>query len=859
MFDESLKRLFAINGMDSKKVGLALEKDKSAHLWLRENVSLRETYGRNGVNNIYIVGIEEQPQMEDVSDMVEAVASVAASGDQATTGAGRTVANLAANFLRSEITAFTDANQGEIAEAPTSRVATDLENAEIAEELRDYLKRPLRISVYNYSASTTPWSVTKIYPWNLYMNSNAIRRKTANYSYFRGNLKVKFIVNCSPFYFGGIMIGYCPKNAFADKKDVQAVDSGAIILSQRQHILIEPQSNKGGEMTLPFFYEGKACPLNAVEQTNLGSLTIMPLTALRTSNGTAIPQIEIRIFAWLEDFELFGSSRYAQADIIGVAGNVADKNKLNDTHPLTLNNQLYPSVNKAFYNSPDIVETDMSYLIQKESLYLQIDIPMNKPPDERIVAIDTNPYCHREWSGTGGIFAVPNPMGYVAQLFRYWRGDLIYRFKFLCTKFHKGRVRITYDPVSGAVPNYEDSIFRSSHIVDLEESQDFEFVVPFITRYNWLNTRPMANRVITYTTSTSAVWDPNILFDSGVLQFTLDNSLTAPGVSDPITVLIYCRGADNLLLANPKALPDTLWMRAPLQPSGFAESSEEESKEDVHVFAQADVLDTAPKVKAEGDVVQAHAPDVCRDVLDICKRLAYFRTETWRDETPDDEAYIIHNTVSHNGVPWWRGPLTIDDYVVGSMVRTAFFSTFDQPVERVKLLPSVWMMGCYAAHVGSFTWFAKPLYSNLEPDYIAGARSQQGYRFYTTEISPVSNNNNFQDYYADAAYKNTIQGESLAGRFVQPYFKTNSPFYNFEKFYYCNTFSRDKGTAADTVGPLRGLQYQFRSGGVPQGDNQYHVGGIEEHVAAGEDWNLIYFISCPYVFLAPGDIPPPRL
>lgn len=38
------------------------------------------------------------------------------------------------------------------------------------------------------------------------------------------------------------------------------------------------------------------------------------------------------------------------------------------------------------------------------------------------------------------------PVGYVSLPFRHWTGTLVYRFQFVCTQYHRGRIRVTYYP-----------------------------------------------------------------------------------------------------------------------------------------------------------------------------------------------------------------------------------------------------------------------------------------------------------------------------------------------------------------------------------------------------------------------------
>jgi hypothetical protein len=85
---------------------------------------------------------------------------------------------------------------------------------------------------------------------------------------------------------------------------------------------------------------------------------------------------------------------------------------------------------------------------------------------------------------------IPSPINFVASFFQRWRGDIIFRFRFVRTKFHAGRVIIGYvpaqDPSSGTLngtvtlaPDPTSRYDYHSIIVDLRTTSEVDFVVPY--------------------------------------------------------------------------------------------------------------------------------------------------------------------------------------------------------------------------------------------------------------------------------------------------------------------------------------------------------------------------------------------
>lgn len=93
----------------------------------------------------------------------------------------------------------------------------------------------------------------------------------------------------------------------------------------------------------------------------------------------------------------------------------------------------------------------------------------------------------------------PSPVAYFASHFERWRGDLIFRFKFNTTKFHAGKILIGYVPgedvsdgltaggFAQAPPPNSRYDFQSA-VIDLRNTTEYDFVVPFTYPAAWCNT-----------------------------------------------------------------------------------------------------------------------------------------------------------------------------------------------------------------------------------------------------------------------------------------------------------------------------------------------------------------------------------
>jgi len=144
--------------------------------------------------------------------------------------------------------------------------------------------------------------------------------------------------------------------------------------------------------------------------------------------------------------------------------------------------------------------------------------------------------------------------------FHYWRGSLIYRFVVAASPYHKGKLTVRYDPRAippTAPPEYN---VNYTHVLDIEESMDFEIKV------GWTNTLPylefpkltLEDPVDDYPqpvwSTNDAHWDyVGRQFGNGVLEVSVQNCLGVPNtiVDNDVSVLVFVRAADDYEVAGP--------------------------------------------------------------------------------------------------------------------------------------------------------------------------------------------------------------------------------------------------------------------------------------------------------------------
>jgi hypothetical protein len=157
---------------------------------------------------------------------------------------------------------------------------------------------------------------------------------------------------------------------------------------------------------------------------------------------------------------------------------------------------------------------------------------------------------------SGKTIVYATPMHYVSRLFKYWRGDLIFRFKIIRSQFHRGRINIAWDTTasnlaSGPVTG-QPTVFNV--VMDLEEDDEVELRVPYLQSKPFQKLWSNSSEFVMWSngaTPTGGTADSN-----GVLQVRVLSQLTAPEASSDVDLLVFVRGGDEMEFAVPVNPPE---------------------------------------------------------------------------------------------------------------------------------------------------------------------------------------------------------------------------------------------------------------------------------------------------------------
>ena len=497
-------------------------------------------------------------------------------------------------------------------------------------ELGDFLSRPVLIDTFNWTEGA-PLGPREIQPWDLFFNDLRVKKKIDNYFLLNCNLHIKVIINASPFYYGRGIVSYRPlsssviglNSGFSPGEGVTANEDNYLMqLSQLPHIDIYPQSNQGGEMTLPFLSYKNWLNLRIRQEfIDHGALRFSSFGDLLNANSVVGVGVSVCTYAWATDVKLStptsglalqSADEYVGDGIISTpASAVANFTEALGDVPIigkymTATSVIASGIGKlaswfGFSNPPVINDvlpfkdvpfhafsnSEISTPVEKLSLDPKNELSIDprivglEPDDDMSIAtvasresylygtnwnlsdaedtilFSTNifPELIQYANVAGRDLRMATPLAHVGQMFQNWRGDIVIRLQFLCSKYHRGRVRVTYDPYGDIVTNTDTSNVAFTRIVDITEESEVEIVIPYMQTVPWL-TNPNSNGAQYY----GGAAYPYLKYaaDNGFLTVRVFTVATAPVAIAPIRMLVSVRGGDNLEFANPRELNQDL-------------------------------------------------------------------------------------------------------------------------------------------------------------------------------------------------------------------------------------------------------------------------------------------------------------
>lgn len=594
------------------------------------------------------------------------------------------------------------------------------------------------------------------------------------------------------------------------------------LLTTLQPTAIGPQSGPGGPMK------------DETDEANMTGVISKPATILSKtlSKLTAFPSIaplatasSMAAGAAAELAKYYGYSRPVITEAPGsMRPTMTASMCYTDTPDLptkfTLDSKQELSIDPRISGMPEGDPMSIQNIASRESYMFTETWSHNDAAESLLFNFRVSPQLHQTDSNGGLAFA---PVGAACLPFQYWTGKLKYRFQFVCSAFHRGRVRIVYDPNFSQEDHYNTV---SSEIIDITQNSDFTLEVGISQEMSLIDmeTDPsltsVSNMVSNLPITTAAR-------GNGVIAVYVLNDLMTPDIvnAGSIDINVYMSAGDDFELFVPTSNLGTYVFK---QQSGMVSSMPKNSDCNEKEQNLTSVLCIGTTNNDELNKIYAG------------ESIVSFRSLLKR--------YTLHEPltfVESSGRRTWNARRCAFPYLRGNVAGAVHQTGALAPYNYCNTLVLHLITAMFSGNRGGIRYKLVPRGNLSEYSGYAERIPWQIAKYYFNQSSTVSYTS-----MSHAAYESTYAttgndfspplgytGMIATTEHINPTLEFECPYYSPWRF----TPGKTEDWTQNGYGTYEGFRCMASA-------NSTIGGGIDSFVAIGEDFQVYFFTGCPRMF-----------
>jgi len=434
-----------------------------------------------------------------------------------------------------------------------------------------------------------------------------------------------------------------------------------------------------------------------------------------------------------------------------------------------------------------------------------------------------SPAMARTVGVTGAVITYNTPLSMVQSCFQYWRGDIKFRIKFNCTKYHCGRVRINWDPIGGIGTSGDYTTETYTKIVDISQENEVEISIPYTQPTAYLQTQlPVSTNVATTSTGTTDLG----VIHNGILTIRVLNEQTSPVASADIDVLVFVSGCDNLEFAGPVDIP-----------SIFSPYAVQSGQYDIDT--KNCEMGLSPSVP-DPNINLVYMGESCVSLRQLMRRSSAYRRFVFSQDF-DADLFITAKILMGRQPEYPGYDTTGNDTAVGLV------SAGSEAYNRCNWNYTTWFSLCFIGNRGSYNYTINPRFTtDVNSISISRSRATRSTVLSFATDVPVTQDGDYERRFTDTStYAIGMAGLSLVSQKTLGGPTVAAPMYSRYKMMMNNSASRTDGSSIDNsdIDTLELTSLIDTTTGV----NSKFL-AIDTYVAAGTDFSLVFFLNAPVLY-----------
>jgi len=474
---------------------------------------------------------------------------------------------------------------------------------------------------------------------------------------------------------------------------------------------------------------------------------------------------------------------------------------------------------------------NIKQIAKRESYLTTFDWDIGEAPETLLWNTRVMPTL---WRTDGNAVYLP-ACAMAAVPFTFWTGTMKFRFQIVASAFHKGRLKVVYDPNFVSSNEYNTNYME---IIDIAEKQDFTIEVGNGQHQSLLtSSTPQGTTITTYGSvpiGLSAV-------GNGVLSLYIVNELTTPDTTAPrdIQVNVFVSMGDDFEVF----VPNDRFARYEFKPqSGFEpQSGGEDSKMNDALVSHAP---SPPQQEGDTDIVGVGATN--HEHLN-----KVFTGEVIKSFRPFLKRYSLHsmlNATFNSDRRVLYGRRTAFPFLRGNVTSAVHTTSGTAPYNYCNTMLLHWVTLAFSGYRGSIRWKICPM-SFMANDSLPITQVQRDLstRYYqngrTAVFTPTTESQMAFQGAIDTSLSLPATNKPLSGPkgmvltngYVNPNTEFEVPFYSDDRFV---PGKREDYTSSFGDYSLNTFDYKI----FMRGNNETYINAF---CAAGEDFQVYFWTGLP--------------
>lgn len=552
-------------------------------------------------------------------------------------------------------------------------------------------------------------------------------------------------------------------------------------------------------------------------------------------------------------------------------GNMANTNIPDTSQKLTLDVKQELTIDPRVMGLGSVDEMSIKSIAQRESLLTQFGWKVDDPVEGLLFMSEVSPVLWNtiESSISTSQTEIHMPACCFAALpFRQWRGTMKFRFQIVASAFHKGRLKIVYDPSYPLTNEYNTNY---TYIIDLAKERDFTVDIGWGSERGLLNHRNPLQDSIPYrprysdTTVTPLPSSPGA-YANGIISVYVVNELTVPNstVNNDIAVNVFISAGDDFEVFDPNSriIEDMVWAR-PVNASALANSREEEiftpqmdmnqpdsdlTKREDEPMKQQSSVTMAPILSDKDHTSCVYYGDPITSFRQCLKRYNYHSAVTNISSPSAGNAGPVLINLRNSNFPYYRG------YMPGA-VHTTSVPTAGTPYNYCKMTLLNYLTPAFTGRRGGLRWKYFQTQSSIDTHtrganlmmVTRDAEPESGYIQLETFLKVGTFAPNDRIRLLETVIPHSWDGAVATSTMHNPVVEAELPYYTNVRF-----SPAKQADMTSSAGVWR--KYHWLTAVADTRDSDLFA--IHCFVSVAEDFNLAFFTGAPVAYRVPQDSEP---